>query len=199
MGNILQDMMGMLSRKKIATPKADDYVTIARYANAQERLKPNPKVEVELVTMSAIKTFVNVGNSDSQQLSINGSNLSISNGNTVDLGDQEIKIIPFNIVAGAAGSSTMPSNYNLIDISWDGLGSGTYTLNLPTAASMIYRNVRIITDGTLDNGAQDKIDVTPAGSETIDGGASFEISKRYEGISIWSNGTEWIVIQAKAH
>ena len=64
---------------------------------------------------------------------------------------------------------------------------------------MTYRNVRIITDGTLDNGAQDKIDVTPAGSETIDGAASFEISKRYEGISIWSNGTAWIIIQAKAH
>ena len=199
MSNILQDMMGMLTRKKIATPKTGDFITIARYATVQERLKPNPKIEAELVTMDAIKTFVNAGNSDSQQLSINGSNLSISNGNTVDLGDQEIKIIPFNIVAGAAGSSTIPSNYNLIDISWDGLGGGTYTLNLPPAASMTYRNVRIITDGTLDNGAQDKIDVTPAGSETIDGAASFEISKRYEGISIWSNGAEWIVIQAKAH
>ena len=199
MGTILQDMMGMLSRKKVVTPRTDDYITLARYASAQERMKPHPKVETELVTMGAIKTFVNVGNSDSQQLSINGSNLSISNGNTVDLGDQEVKIIPFNIVAGAAGSSTMPSNYNLIDISWDGLGNGTYTLNLPPAASMTYRNVRIITDGTLDNGAQDKIDVTPAGSETIDGAASFEISKRYEGISIWSNGTAWIIIQAKAH
>tara|TARA_R110002167_G_scaffold177167_4_gene376960 strand:- start:2958 stop:3491 length:534 start_codon:yes stop_codon:yes gene_type:complete len=177
MGNILQNMMGMLTRKKIATPKADDYVTIARYANAQERLKPNPKIEAELVTMSAIKTFVNAGTA----------------------APVEAKLIPFNIVAGAAGSSTIPSNYNLIDISWDGLGNGTYTLNLPTAASMTYRNIRIITDGTLGNGAQDKIDVTPAGSETIDGAASFEISKRYEGISIWSNGTEWIIIQVKSH
>ena len=199
MSTILQDIMGMLSRKKIVTPITNDYFVIARYANPQERLKPNPKVETELITMADIKTFVSAGSSDSQQLSINGSNLSISNGNTVDLGDQEVKIIPFNIVAGAAGSSTIPSNYNLIDISWDGLGGGTYTLNLPPAASMTYRNVRIITDGTLDNGAQDKIDVTPAGSETIDGAASFEISKRYEGISIWSNGTEWIIIQAKAH
>ena len=69
----------------------------------------------------------------------------------------------------------------------------------PIIASMTYRNVRIITDGTLDNGAKDKIDITPAGSETIDGAASFEISKIYEGISIWSNGTAWIIIQAKAH
>ena len=61
MGNILQGMMGMLSRKKIVTPKADDFVTIARYASAQEKLKPNPRIEAELVTMGAIKTFVNAG------------------------------------------------------------------------------------------------------------------------------------------
>ena len=89
--------------------------------------------------------------------------------------------------------------FYLIDISWDGLGNGTYTLNLPTAASMIYRNVRVITDGTLAVGAADKINITPAGSETINGSASFQISKRYEGVSMWSSGTEWIIIQAKAH
>jgi len=175
MSTILQDIMGMLSRKKVVKPLTNDYFVIARYANPQEILKPNPKVETELITMGSIKTFVNTAI------------------------DQEVKLIPFAIVAGSGGSSTMPSNYNLIDVSWDGLGNGTYTLNLPTAASMKYRNVRIITDGTLDNGAQDKIDITPTGSETIDGAASFEISKKYEGISIWSNGTEWIIIQAKAH
>lgn len=58
MGTILQDMMGMLSRKKVVTPRTDDYITIARYAGAQERMKPHPKVETELVTMGAIKTFV---------------------------------------------------------------------------------------------------------------------------------------------
>jgi len=110
-----------------------------------------------------------------------------------------IELEPFNITAGAGGSSTMPSNYNLIDISWDGLGNGTYTLNLPSASSLTHRNIRIITDGSLDNGAQDKIFLTPPVGETIDGAADFELSKRYEGVSIWSDGTEWIVIQAKAH
>tara|TARA_B110000285_G_scaffold54254_1_gene61776 strand:+ start:19 stop:594 length:576 start_codon:yes stop_codon:yes gene_type:complete len=59
MGTILQDMMGMLSRKKVVTPKTDDYITLARYASAQERMKPHPKIETELVTMGSIKTFVN--------------------------------------------------------------------------------------------------------------------------------------------
>lgn len=117
----------------------------------------------------------------------------------VDLADQEMKLIPSPITAGAAGSSTMPSDSNLIKLSWDGLGSGTYTLNLPTAASMINRTVRVITDGTLAVGAADKINITPDGIETIDGATSFEISKRYEGISMWSSGTEWIIVQSKSH
>ncbi|NKC02133.1 MAG: hypothetical protein GKR90_27040 [Pseudomonadales bacterium] len=134
-----------------------------------------------------------------QDLSIVGSELLISNGNGVDLADQEMKLIPSPITAGAAGSSTMPSDSNLIKLSWDGLGSGTYTLNLPTAASMINRTVRVITDGTLAVGAADKINITPDGIETIDGATSFEISKRYEGISMWSSGTEWIIVQSKSH
>ena len=85
MGNILQGMMGMLSRKKIVTPKADDFVTIARYASAQEKLKANPRVEAEMVTMGAIKTFVSAGGSDSQQLSIAGQVLSLTNGGSVTI------------------------------------------------------------------------------------------------------------------
>ena len=79
------------------------------------------------------------------------------------------------------------------------MGNGAYTLTLPNAADLQYRNIRIVTDGTLDNGAQDKINITAASGETIDGVSSFEISKRYEGISVWSDGTEWRIIQAKAH
>ena len=85
MGNILQGMMGMLSRKKIVTPKADDFVTIARYASAQEKLKASPRVEAEMVTMGAIKTFVSAGGSDSQQLSIAGQVLSLTNGGSVTI------------------------------------------------------------------------------------------------------------------
>ena len=84
MGTILQDMMGMLSRKKVVTPKTDDYITLARYAGAQERMKPHPKIQTELITMGALKTFVNVGGDD-QQLSIAGQTLSLTNGGSVTL------------------------------------------------------------------------------------------------------------------
>ena len=51
-------MMGMLSRKKVVTPKTAEYITLARDSSAQERMKPHPKVQTELVTWGAIKTFV---------------------------------------------------------------------------------------------------------------------------------------------
>ena len=94
MSTILQDMMGMLWRKQQVVPKTDDYITIARYQNPQERMKPQPKVQTELVTMGAIKTFVNAGGGAGKTLAqtlalgnttggndfifSNGDNLSIS-------------------------------------------------------------------------------------------------------------------------
>ena len=55
MSTILQDMMGMLKQKGTVTPKADNYITVARYPNPQERLKPQPKLQTELVTLSQLK------------------------------------------------------------------------------------------------------------------------------------------------
>ena len=63
MSNLLQDMMGMLSRKMTVTPKGDDYMSLARYPNPQERMKPNPKIQTELVKISDLKTFMGSGSS----------------------------------------------------------------------------------------------------------------------------------------
>ena len=118
MSTILQDMMGMLSRKKVKKLKQDDYFVISRYETPHERLKPNPKVDTELILAKDLVSFIN--------------------NNTSKL----VELEPFNLLAGNGGSSTMPTNYNLIDISWDGLGSGNYILNLPPASSLQYRNIR---------------------------------------------------------
>jgi hypothetical protein len=108
------------------------------------------------------------------------------------------KLIPFQVTASAGGSSTYSANNNIVEIGWTG-GNGTYVLNIPSAAAIPYRNIRFVTNSTFPNGASDKVEITAQTGETIDGAAFFEISKVYEGVSIWSNGTEWIVIQAKAH
>ena len=108
------------------------------------------------------------------------------------------KLIPFQVTASAGGSSTYSANNNIVEIGWSG-SNGTYVLNIPSAATIPYRNIRFVTNSTFPNGASDKVQITAQTGETIDGAAFFEISKVYEGVSIWSNGTEWIVIQAKAH
>ncbi len=178
-------------------PSEQKFHTLDKDTPTKDRGSKQAQALRKIYTMADISATA--GGAAVQDLSIVGSELLISNGNGVDLADQEMKLIPSPITAGAAGSSTMPSDSNLIRLSWDGLGSGTYTLNLPTAASMINRTVRVITDGTLAVGAADKINITPDGIETIDGATSFEISKRYEGISMWSSGTEWIIVQSKSH
>ena len=106
--------------------------------------------------------------------------------------------MPFQVTASAGGSSTYSANNNIVEIGWTG-GNGTYVLNIPSAAAIPYRNIRFVTNSTFPNGASDKVKITAQTGETIDGAAFFEISKVYEGVSLWSNGTEWIVIQAKAH
>lgn len=108
------------------------------------------------------------------------------------------KLVPFQVTASAGGSSTYSANNNIVEIGWTG-GNGTYVLNIPSATTIPYRNIRFVTNSTFPSGASDKVQITAQSGETIDGAAFFEISKQYEGVSIWSNGTEWIVIQAKAH
>lgn len=108
------------------------------------------------------------------------------------------KLIPFQVTASAGGSSTYSADNNIVEFSWTG-GNGTYTFTIPSAATIPYRNIRFVTNSSFPNGASDKVQITAQSGETIDGAAFFEISKQYEGVSLWSNGTEWIVIQAKAH
>ena len=108
------------------------------------------------------------------------------------------KLIPFQVTASAGGSGTYTADNNIVEFSWTG-GNGTYTFTIPSATAIPYRNIRFVTNSSFPNGASDKVQITAQPGETIDGAAFFEISKVYEGVSIWSNGTEWIIIQAKAH
>ena len=138
MGTILQDMMGMLSRKKVVTPRTDDYITLARYAGAQERMKPHPKVETELVTMGSIKTFVNAGGTPS--LPLTGG--TIAGDLTID-GALTLKVNSgfANISTDVTGtifigdlSAGIKTGINVTgDISMQGTNAGIY-LTSPTAA-----------------------------------------------------------------
>ena len=108
---------------------------------------------------------------------------------------QIIRLVPHFQTGTPGGSDTYTESNNIVDFNWVG-GSGTYEYILPSAAAIPYRKIRFVNDSTIT--ASDKIHITAPGSETIDGGAFYEINKPYNGCAVWSDGAQWIVIQAKA-
>lgn len=116
------------------------------------------------------------------------------------IGDiRQTSAVPFFVTAVPGGSLTYTDPANIIDVSWSG-GTGTYEITIPTAAEAEYRYIRVVNDGTFPQGASHKVVILASGGGTIDGEVTgYEINKAYNGVTVWSNGTEWIVIQAKAH
>ena len=105
------------------------------------------------------------------------------------------KLIPYFQIATPGGSDTYTQSNNIVDFDWSG-GSGTYEYILPSATAIPYRTIRFVNNSTIT--ASDKIHITAPGSETIDGVAFYSINKPYNGCAVWSDGVQWIVIQAKA-
>jgi len=108
---------------------------------------------------------------------------------------QVTRLVPYFQTATAGGSATYTQDNNIVDFNWSG-GSGTYEYILPSATAVPYRKIRFVNDSTVS--ASNKIHITAPVGETIDGAAFYEINKSYNGCAVWSDGTEWIVIQAKA-
>ena len=57
----LQDIMGLISKRKIKTPTDKDYIISAAYTDTQEVLKPQPKMEPNLINIGALKKFIGNG------------------------------------------------------------------------------------------------------------------------------------------
>ena len=208
MSNILQDMLGMLTRKAIVTPKADDNFVISRYANPQERLKPIPAIKTELVTLSALKTFINTGGTDEyvSAATFDGATdlLKLTRvGGTVlsvDMDRKDTKeFVNYTALSVATGATTVintSSPGQLFLVARTG-ADGAGTLQLPPAAgteNWQYRKITITTDGSTT--AAKPITLDAQGSETINGGANFVLEKVYASVTIWSDGTNWIVLSS---
>ena len=106
-------------------------------------------------------------------------------------------LIATNLTAQASVNVDLANypNAHIVHLSWSG-ANGTATYTLPSASSSTNRKIRFITDSTFNTNT--RVDLTPASGDTLDGGGVFEINKAYEGIAIWSDGTEWFIIQKKA-
>jgi len=86
----------------------------------------------------------------------------------------------------------------IIKLSWTGdSGTAVHTLPDATASNNVNRFIRFISDDSFQSNTH--VDLTPASGQTLDGSSNhYRINKAYEGIAIWSDGTEWFVIQKKA-
>lgn len=92
--------------------------------------------------------------------------------------------------------STTYANAQMIKLSWSG-ATGTAVYTLPDATTSTNRKIRFISDSTVS--ASKHIELTPKSGQNLDGSSNdYNINKAYEGIAVWSDGTEWFVIQKKA-
>jgi len=142
-----------------------------------------------------------IGNQDIDKFRIPGIQQGVADGSQLEYeasSDSLIlketqTLIPEFITATPGGSSTVTTQKNIIELTWAG-GVGTYFLTLPSATAIPYRFLRIVNAATVT--ASDKVRILAPLGETINGVSFYEISKPYKGLAVWSNGSEWIVIQS---
>lgn len=87
---------------------------------------------------------------------------------------------------------------DMIKLTWNG-SNGNMTLNLPDATDSINVNrvIRFISNDSFATST--RVNLTPILGQTLDGSLSaYVINKEFEGIQVWSDGTEWFIIQKKA-
>ena len=95
-------------------------------------------------------------------------------------------------------TGTTNENTAMFELSWTG-AQGVMVLNLPDCTTTINTNraIRFISNGSYSTNTRSRL--TPTGGQTLDGSTNYyEINKAYEGIMIWSDGSEWFIIQKKA-
>lgn len=103
---------------------------------------------------------------------------------------------PFLLTCQKDGTHSYVDSNSVVYLSWVGQ-SGTFHFTLPSATTEPYRLIRLINDGTVT--ANNKVHVSCQVGETIDGIAEYVLNKSYSGVQAWSDGSNWIIIQAKAH
>ena len=128
--------------------------------------------------------------------------VAVQNGETKQTTVNKIKntLVPYNLTVEAGQTINLSSSIfdqaMLIKLTWSG-ASGNMTLNLPSASDNTNRAIRFISNGGFNTNT--RVYLTPIGGDTLDGTTNYyQINKTYDGIKIWSDGSEWFIIQKKA-
>ena len=148
------------------------------------------ELQSSVSSLNAASSSYAVGNLSEYQLIVTSSSPS-----------DNTYIIPSNITCFAGGSTFLTGSIyedvSIIRIGFSG-SNGQHTLTLPdcTSTTNTYRSIRFISNGGVDN--QHRVVLEPSASQALDGSASgFTFNRSYEGVMVWSDGTEWFQIQAK--
>jgi len=119
--------------------------------------------------------------------------VSLSNLGPLILTSTPLTVSPGQTIIIDGGSEEV----SMFKLSWSG-SPGTMVIDLPSAAENLNRVIRFVSDSTF-TGSNHKVHITPAGGNRLDGSTTYyEINKDYEGVQVWSDGTEWFIIQKKA-
>jgi hypothetical protein len=90
---------------------------------------------------------------------------------------------------------------SFIKLTWSG-STGTCNVNLPdcTATENVNRIIGFISDSTFTSATHADLRPLSGSGQSLDGSTTqaYRINKDYEGIRVWSDGTEWFIIQKKA-
>ena len=126
--------------------------------------------------------------------SLSGAQLNIPYLNSYNTGTPTI------VNATSGGSSSVPATAssgatsNMYSCTWSG-NNGSYILSLPNATTEDYRSIRFITDATFTNAATISVSVTAVFGQTINGSTSYLLNSAYRSALLWSDGSNWRVIQ----
>jgi len=101
---------------------------------------------------------------------------------------------PFVIEQTAGDTVSYTASSGFVLLKYTG-GNGSYIVDLPNPILQKYRTIRFIADGSIT--ANHKVFLNPGGF-LIDGStADFEFNRSFEGITLFSDGSNWLVTQAK--
>ena len=115
--------------------------------------------------------------------------------NPIIFDSQILEVDTYNVGNGTV--TALPDNVKeLVKVSWTGQ-FGTATLRLPLAGQFTDKIIQIITDSSFNPSViPSNLEITPSfgSGETIDGAASYTLSNQYEGVTLWSDGTEYYIL-----
>ena len=126
-----------------------------------------------------------------------GSQLNNLPNSSGELPPSSTYLVPALINGTPGGSTSLTASAGIYKCMYSG-ANGTHIVELPDASSIAntYRTIRFISDASVS--ANDVVQLSGSLGQTIDGSATYDIDRNYEGIMVWSDGTNWFRIQSKA-